>query len=71
LLSEVKEGEVKVEPPPLAIQSVWFGDEPYLVARDGQRYGVGSAVGNGWQLDRIEVDRVLLKRGAEVVALNF
>ena len=57
--------------PRLTIEAVWVGAHPYVVAADGRRYGEGAALDNGWQLDRIEADRLLISRGGQQLALTF
>ena len=57
--------------PRLTVEAVWVGDRPYVVAADGRRYGEGAALDNGWQLDRIEADRLLISRGGQQLALTF
>ena len=57
--------------PQLTVEAVWAGDRPYVVAADGRRYGEGAALDNGWQLDRIEADRLVISRGGQWLALTF
>jgi hypothetical protein len=70
LLSETAQAAA-APAPHLAIQAIWAGPAPYLVAGDGEKYGEGAVLSNGWTVDRIEPDRVLLRQGGQQVALRY
>ena len=57
-------------PPDLAIEAVWSGDDPYLVA-GGQRFFVGAHVGDGWMIDRIGSDEIRFTRGDKSFSLTL
>ncbi|MEM8948518.1 MAG: FHA domain-containing protein [Pseudomonadota bacterium] len=69
LVAEVEPAE-KEQPPSLAIEAVWSGDNPYLIA-GGQRFAVGAHVGDGWMIDQISADEVTFKRGDKSFSLTL
>jgi hypothetical protein len=58
------------EPPKLAIEAVWSGDKPYLVA-GGQRFFVGSSIGDGWMIEQIAAGEIVFKRGDKSFSLTL
>jgi type III secretion protein D len=70
LLRQVSETRL-ADRPRLAVQAVWTGAMPYLIAADGERYGEGAVIDGGWTIERIEATRILLGRGGRTVALAF
>ncbi|MGI9435281.1 MAG: SctD/MshK family protein [Geminicoccaceae bacterium] len=69
LVSEVAPAE-KQEPPQLAIEAVWLGDTPYLLA-GGHRFHQGAAIGEGWVVEHIGADEIKLKRGDQLFSLTL
>ena len=69
LVAKVEPAE-KETPPSLAIEAVWSGDDPYLIA-GGQRFAVGAHVGDGWMIDRIGTDEIMFKRGDRSFSLTL
>ncbi|MBY3517397.1 hypothetical protein HFN76_35685 [Rhizobium laguerreae] len=57
-------------PPSIAVEAVWRGALPYLLI-GGQKYFVGALLDEGWTVDRIEEDRVLLNRNGQLAALPY
>ena len=57
--------------PLLRLQSVWFGDRPYIIADNGSRYYEGSVLDSGWILQRIADDGLLLRKEGETFALTY
>ncbi len=57
--------------PPLAIQAVWPGPHPYVIDGGGQKLFAGAALHGGWTVERIEADRVLIRRGGQTLAVRF
>lgn len=57
--------------PTLAPQAVWTGPSPYILTADGERMPEGAVLGDGWTIDHILADRILLHRGAQTYALTF
>ena len=69
LAAEVEPAEEEA-PPSLAIEAVWSGDDPYLIA-GGQRLAIGAHVGDGWMIDRIGADEITFKRGDRTFSLTL
>ena len=57
-------------PPPIAIEAVWRGTQPYLLVR-GQKYFVGALLDDGWTIHKIEETRVLLSRSGRFAAVPY
>ncbi|OZG74363.1 EscD/YscD/HrpQ family type III secretion system inner membrane ring protein [Hahella sp. CCB-MM4] len=53
--------------PVIDIRGVSLGSIPYVVLADGRRYGLGSHLKNGFYLELVQEDAVVLKRGKELV----
>lgn len=60
-----------VAKPRVRFQAVFFGDNPYVIGDGGKRLYPGSAVGDGWTLERIAQDQVVLARGDERFTLTL
>lgn len=69
MVADVKPQE-KEEPPKLAIEAIWLGEEPYLMA-GGRRFEEGSAIGDGWLVERIRADEVTFTRGDSSFSLTL
>ena len=67
--ADVKPAEA-VEPPKLAIEAVWSGEKPYLVA-GGQRFFIGNPIGDGWMIESIAANEIVLKRGDQFFSLTL
>ncbi|UPJ51782.1 hypothetical protein IVB30_10790 [Bradyrhizobium sp. 200] len=63
---------VKTEKVPvsLSIEGVWRGDHPHLLIR-GQKYLEGAMLDGGWAIERIEPEKVLLRREGKLVAVRY
>jgi hypothetical protein len=57
--------------PLLRLQSVWFGDRPYIIADNGARFYEGSVLDSGWILHSIADDGVQLRKDDEIFALTY
>jgi hypothetical protein len=57
--------------PALRLQAIWFGERPYVITEDGAHYYEGALLENGWVLQRIAEDRVVLERQGESLALTY
>jgi hypothetical protein len=57
--------------PLLRLQSVWYGERPYIIADNGSHYYEGSVLDSGWILQRIGDDGLLLKKENETFALTY
>ena len=62
--------EDKKEPPKLAIEAVWLGDRAYLLA-GGRRFHEGSAIGDGWMVERIRTGEIVFRRGDRTFSLTL
>lgn len=60
----------EAEPPKLAIEAVWSGEEPYLIA-GGQRFFVGNPIGEGWIIEQIASNEIKFKRGDKSFSLTL
>lgn len=58
------------EPPALAIEAVWSGDDPYLIA-GGKRFFLGAAIGDGWTIERIDAVEITFRRGNRTFSLTL
>ena len=63
--------EIMPDAPPLTIEAVWSGSNPYVVDGDGQKFFVGSILPSGWRIRRIDRNRVLIEHGRQMVAVRF
>ncbi len=57
--------------PPLAIAAVWPGPNPYVIDGSGQKLFTGAPLHAGWTLERIEPDRVIIRRSGQTLAVRF
>ncbi len=69
LISEVSASE-KVEPPKLAIEAIWAGDDPYIMA-GGRRYFEGAKIGEGWTVEQIRPEQITLRRGDQSFSITL
>ena len=49
-------------PPRVHFRAVWLGPQPYVIGARGERLYPGAALADGWVLQRIETDRLILAR---------
>lgn len=67
--------EVALLPPARAprvhFQAVWLGPQPYVINDRGRRLYPGAALDDGWVLQRIESDRVVLVRDSKEFELTL
>ncbi|MEM9442303.1 MAG: FHA domain-containing protein [Pseudomonadota bacterium] len=68
LLDAIVEPAVAVEPPKLAIEAIWSGDKPYLIA-GGKRFFIGHQIGDGWMIEHIASNEIVFKRGDKSFSL--
>ena len=57
--------------PRVRFQAVWFGTNPYVINDSGKRLYPGAALADGWVLERIENNQVVLARGEERFTLTL
>jgi hypothetical protein len=58
-----------VDPPQLAIAAVSMEPVPNIVTQDGQHLVVGAVLPDGWHIDRITLDDVILSRSGREVRI--
>ncbi len=61
----------KAQQSPLEIQSVWAGKMPYVIDGRGDKVYEGTKLRDGWLIDKIEKDHVVLRRQAEYLELKL
>jgi hypothetical protein len=69
----VRQVEVKDGPkgPQLAVRAIWAGPIPYIVAGNGEKYGEGAVIDDGWTIERIEPNRLTLTRDGHRIVLDY
>ena len=67
----VDQVRVAAEAPPLAVQAVWPGRNPYVVDGSGEKLFVGAPLPGGWTIEGISAERILLRRGGQTLAVRF
>jgi hypothetical protein len=70
LTANVAIGESK-SAPSMRLQAIWFGERPYVITEEGTHFYEGAQLDNGWVLQRIAEDRIVLEREGESLALTF
>ena len=70
LVSNVTFGEAKPMPV-VNVQAVWFGERPYVITTEGNRYYKGAFLDNGWMIKDIVDGRILLAKDGETLALVY
>lgn len=58
-------------PPRVHFQAVWLGPQPYVLGERGERLYPGAALADGWVLQRIEHDRLILARQGKEFELTL
>jgi hypothetical protein len=57
--------------PMLQLRAVWFGERPYIITAEGAHFNQGAILDNGWVIQDIGQDRIVLSKKAETVALTY
>lgn len=57
--------------PTLQLQAVWYGKQPYIITAEGMKYYQGAFLDNGWTVQEIGEDRVVLAKDGETLALTY
>ena len=57
--------------PGLRIRAVSLAPVPYLIASDGEKYGEGAVLEDGWVVESIDREQVVLRRGSETMAVTL
>jgi len=71
LVANVTPTEAKKPMPVVNVQAVWFGERPYIITAEGNRYYKGAFLDNGWTIKDIVDGRILLAKDGETVALVY
>jgi type III secretion system (T3SS) inner membrane Yop/CscD-like protein/type III secretion system (T3SS) inner membrane Yop/YscD-like protein len=71
LVANVSPTEAKKPPPVVNVQAVWFGERPYIITAEGNRYYKGAFLDNGWMIKDIVEGRILLAKDGETLALVY
>lgn len=71
LVADVSPTEAKKPAPVLNVQAVWFGERPYVLTSEGNRYYKGALLDNGWMIKDIVEGRILLAKDGETMALVY
>lgn len=71
LVANVSPTEAKKPAPILNVQAVWFGERPYVITAEGNRYYKGAFLDNGWMIKDIVEGRILLAKDGETLALVY
>jgi hypothetical protein len=71
LVANVAPTDAKKPMPVVNVQAVWFGERPYIITADGNRYYKGASLDNGWTIKDIADGRILLSKDGETLALVY
>jgi type III secretion system (T3SS) inner membrane Yop/CscD-like protein/type III secretion system (T3SS) inner membrane Yop/YscD-like protein len=71
LLAKVTLTEAKKPMPVVNVQAVWFGERPYIITAEGNRFYKGAFLDNGWTIKDIADGRILLTKDGETLALVY
>jgi hypothetical protein len=71
LVANVSPTDAKKPAPVLNVQAVWFGERPYVITSEGNRYYKGAFLDNGWMIKDIVEGRILLAKDGETLALVY
>jgi len=71
LVANVTPTDAKKPTPVVNVQAVWFGERPYIITDEGNRYYKGAYLDNGWTIKDIADGRILLAKDGETLALVY
>lgn len=57
--------------PRLAMQAIWYGERPYVIAADGARYYEGAFLEGGWTIESIDETALVLTKDGASFALRY
>jgi hypothetical protein len=63
--------EVPSELPKLEVAAVSMAPVPNVITRDGQHYTIGAVLQNGWCIDRITPNDIILRSGAREIHITL
>jgi Inner membrane component of T3SS, cytoplasmic domain/Inner membrane component of T3SS, periplasmic domain len=58
-------------PPQLDVAAVSMAPVPNVITRDGQHYTVGAVLADGWSIDSITPDNIILRSGGRTVRITL
>lgn len=56
---------------PIVVSAVWLGEVPEIVAANNARYKIGDATAQGWIVDSIDADAIVLTRDGLRLVLDY
>jgi hypothetical protein len=59
------------KPPDLQLRAVWFGEHPYVITAQGQHFNQGAILDDGWTIQEIGQDHLLLAKDGDTEALPY
>ena len=59
------------KPPNLQLRAVWFGDRPYVITADGQHFNQGAVLDDGWVVQEIAQDHLLLAKDGDTESFSY
>jgi hypothetical protein len=71
LVANVTPTDAKKPMPVVNVQAVWFGERPYIITAEGNRYYKGAYLDNGWTIKDIADGRILLAKDGETLSLVY
>jgi Inner membrane component of T3SS, periplasmic domain/Inner membrane component of T3SS, cytoplasmic domain len=71
LMAKVTSTEAQKPAPVVNVQAVYFGERPYIITAEGNRYYKGAFLDNGWAIKDIADGRILLTKDGETLALVY
>ncbi len=71
LQAEVKVSPEKSARAPVTVQSVWLGKFPYFIDGEGNKHLEGSVLKDGWVLEKIADNKIMLKRHNEPLVIRL
>lgn len=57
--------------PIIRLRAIWYGDRPYIIAENGNRYYEGAHIEDGWLVHKIDEERITLTKGDEQFSLTY
>lgn len=73
LITEVtrKADNPRPKDPIILMRALYLGKNPYIIAKNGQKYHQGSILNNGWMIEKINPDSVTVSLGDRRVSLEL
>jgi hypothetical protein len=67
----VEQFEEPASLPSLHVAAVWSGANPYVVDDHGSRLRPGASLGDGWSIEKIDGQTIVIRRGDRRLALGY